>query len=82
MVCRLAAMLRFRMFRISRHYKQADDCDALRTDHLFKLVVDQAPPGSCRVPALVRLKRDEGAQFRRLAVIRSAGSTPIGALTL
>ena len=33
----LSAMLRFRMFAIACGYEDADDCDALRTDPLFKL---------------------------------------------
>ena len=33
----LAAMLRFRMLAIACGYEDADDCDALRTDPLFKL---------------------------------------------
>ena len=33
----LAAMLRFRMFAIACGYEDADDCDALRADPLFKL---------------------------------------------
>ena len=36
-------MLRFRMFAIACGYEDADDCDALRTDPLFKLAVGRAP---------------------------------------
>ena len=39
----LPAMLRFRMFAIACGYEDADDCDALRTDPLFKLAVGRAP---------------------------------------
>ena len=35
----LPAMLRFRMFAIACGYEDADDCDALREDPLFKLAV-------------------------------------------
>ena len=45
----LPAMLRFRMFAIACGYEDADDCDALREDPLFKLAVGQAPE-SGRVP--------------------------------
>ena len=37
----LPAMLRFRMFAIACGYEDADDCDALRGDPLFKLAVGQ-----------------------------------------
>ena len=33
----LSAMLRFRMLAIACGYEDADDCDALRTDPLFKV---------------------------------------------
>ena len=39
----LPAMLRFRMFAIACGYEDADDCDALRGDPLFKLAVGRAP---------------------------------------
>ena len=39
----LPAMLRFRMFAIACGYDDADDCDALRGDPLFKLVLGRAP---------------------------------------
>ena len=38
----LAAMLRFRMQAIACGYEDADDCDSLRTDPMFKLGVRQA----------------------------------------
>ena len=38
----LPAMLRFRMFAIACGYEDADDCDALRGDPLFKLAVGRA----------------------------------------
>ena len=39
----LPVMLRFRMFAIACGYEDADDCDALRGDPLFKLAVGRAP---------------------------------------
>ena len=47
-------MLRFRMFAIARGYEDADDCDALRGDPLFKLAVGRAPESGrdlCSQPA-------------------------------
>ena len=38
----LPAMLRFRMFAIACGYEDADDCDDLRADPLFKLAVGRA----------------------------------------
>ncbi len=44
----LPAMLRFRMFAIACGYEDADDCDDLRADPLFKLAVGRAPESGCR----------------------------------
>ena len=55
----LAAMLRFRMFAIACGYEDADDCDALRVDPLFKLAVGRAPESGrnlCSQPAMSRLE--------------------------
>ena len=55
----LSAMLRFRMFAIACGYEDADDCDALRTDPLFKLAVGQAPVSGrplCSQPTMSRLE--------------------------
>ena len=55
----LSAMLRFRMFAIACGYEDADDCDALRTDPLFKLAVGQAPESGrplCSQPTMSRLE--------------------------
>ena len=38
----LSAMLRFRMLAIACGYEDGDDCDALRTDPLFKLASGKA----------------------------------------
>ena len=55
----LPAMLRFRMFAIACGYEVADDCDALRTDPLFKLAVGRAPESGrdlCSQPTMSRLE--------------------------
>ena len=55
----LPAMLRFRMFAIACGYEDADDCDALRTDLLFKLAVGRAPESGralCSQPTMSQLE--------------------------
>ena len=55
----LAAMLRFRMLAIACGYEDADDCDALRTDPLFKLAAGKAPESGrdlCSQPTMSRLE--------------------------
>ena len=55
----LPAMLRFRMFAIACGYEDADDCDALRGDPLFKLAVGRAPESGrdlCSQPTMNRLE--------------------------
>ena len=55
----LPGMLRFRMFAIACGYEDADDCDALRTDPLFKLAVGQSPESGralCSQPTMSRLE--------------------------
>ena len=55
----LAAMLRFRMFAIACGYEDADDCNALRSDPLFKLAVGRAPESGrdlCSQPTMSRLE--------------------------
>ena len=55
----LPAVLRFRMFAIACGYEDADDCDALRTDPLFKLAVGRAPESGralCSQPTMSRLE--------------------------
>ena len=52
-------MLRFRMLAISNGYEDADDCDALRSDPLFKLAVGRAPESGdalCSQPTMSRLE--------------------------
>ena len=55
----LDEMLMFRMFAISNGYEDADDCDALRKDPLFKLAVGRAPESGdalCSQPTMSRLE--------------------------
>ena len=55
----LPAMLRFRMFAIACGYEDADDCDALRENPLFKLAVGRAPESGrdlCSQPSMSRLE--------------------------
>ena len=53
------ALLRFRIFAIACRYEDADDCDALRGDPLFKLAVGRAPESGrdlCSRPTMSRLE--------------------------
>jgi Transposase DDE domain group 1 len=55
----LAQMLRFRMFAIAAGYEDADDCDALRGDPIFKLAVGRGPETGeplCSQPTMSRLE--------------------------
>jgi hypothetical protein len=55
----LAEMLRFRMLAIACGYEDADDCDSLRADPLFKLAVGRAPESGddlCSQPTMSRLE--------------------------
>jgi hypothetical protein len=55
----LAGMLRFRMLAIACGYDDADDCDTLRFDPLFKLAVGRAPESGtdlCSQPTMSRLE--------------------------
>jgi hypothetical protein len=55
----IADMLRFRMFAIAAGYEDADDCDALRTDPIFKLAVGRGPQAGdplCSQPTMSRLE--------------------------
>ncbi|MGH6961497.1 MAG: IS1380 family transposase, partial [Dongiaceae bacterium] len=55
----LAEMLRFRMFAIAAGYEDADDCDALRSDPIFKLAVGRGPQTGaalCSQPTMSRLE--------------------------
>jgi len=52
-------MLKTRMFAIAAGYEDADDCDALRTDPVFKMAVGRAPETGdplCSQPTMSRLE--------------------------
>jgi hypothetical protein len=52
-------MLRFRMLAIACGYEDADDCDSLRRDPLFKLAVGRVPESGralCSQPTMSRLE--------------------------
>ncbi len=56
---KLAEMLRFRMLAIACGYEDANDCDSLRFDPLFKLAVGHAPQSGhelCSQPTMSRLE--------------------------
>jgi hypothetical protein len=55
----IADMLRFRMFAIAAGYEDADDCDALRQDPIFKLATGRGPETGaalCSQPTMSRLE--------------------------
>lgn len=55
----MADMLRFRIFAIADGYEDADDCDALRQDPIFKLAVGRGPETGealCSQPTMSRLE--------------------------
>ena len=60
----LPAMLRFRMFAIACGYEDADDCDALRADPLFKLAVGRAPESGRDLRSQPTMSRLENAPSR------------------
>jgi len=87
----LAEMLRFRMLAIACGYEDADDCDALRHDPLFKLAVGRAPESGdplCSQPTMSRCEnmpsRTEAARMTATLVDTFCRSfaTPPGAITL
>jgi hypothetical protein len=52
-------MLRYRMFAIAAGYEDADDCDALRHDPVFKMALGRAPETGqplCSQPTMSRLE--------------------------
>src|SRR6202162_213200 len=52
-------MLRLRMFAIAAGYEDADDCDTLRDDPIFKMAVGHAPESGdplCSQPTMSRLE--------------------------
>jgi len=55
----IAEMIRFRIFAIAAGYADADDCDSLRQDPLFKLAVGRLPESGdplCSQPTMSRLE--------------------------
>ena len=55
----MVEMLRLRMFLIAAGYEEGDDCDALRSDPVFKLAVGRLPetaPALCSQPTMSRLE--------------------------
>ncbi len=52
-------MLKTRMFAIAAGYEDADDCDALRSDPIFKMALGRAPETGdplCSQPTMSRLE--------------------------
>jgi hypothetical protein len=69
----LAEMLRFRMFAIAAGYEDADDCDALRSDPIFKLAVGRGPETGeplCSQPTMSRL--ENRVSWRTLVRLQAA----------
>jgi hypothetical protein len=59
----LEEMLRLRMFSIAAGYEDADDCDSLRHDPIFKMAVGRAPESGnalCSQPTMSRLENAPG----------------------
>jgi hypothetical protein len=55
----IVEMLRLRMFLIAAGYEDADDCDSLRTDPVFKMAVGRLPESGdalCSQPTMSRLE--------------------------
>jgi hypothetical protein len=66
----LEEMLRLRMFAIAAGYEDADDCDWLRYDPIFKMAVGHAPESGdplCSQPTMSRLE-NAPSNARRHAV--------------
>jgi hypothetical protein len=56
-------MLRFRMLAIAAGYEDADDCDSLRSDPVFKMAVGRCPESGealCSQPTMSRLENAPG----------------------
>jgi hypothetical protein len=56
-------MLRLRMFAIAAGYEDADDCDSLRDDPVFKMAVGRLPESGdalCSQPTMSRLENTPG----------------------
>ena len=55
----IAEMMRFRVFAIAAGYADADDCDSLRTEPVFKMAVGRLPESGdplCSQPTMSRLE--------------------------
>ena len=85
----LAEMLRFRMLAVACGYEDADDCDSLRFDPLFKLAVGRAPESGralCSQPTMSRLEnmpsRIEAARMTAAQVGIFCGSFPQAPTTI
>jgi hypothetical protein len=55
----IAEMIRFRIFAIAAGYEDADDCDSLRGDPMFKMAVGRLPESGaalCSQPTMSRLE--------------------------
>jgi Transposase DDE domain group 1 len=69
----IADMLRFRIFAIAAGYEDADDCDALRQDPIFKLALGRGPQTGealCSQPTMSRL--ENRVSWRTLARLLAA----------
>jgi hypothetical protein len=69
----IAEMLRFRMFAIAAGYADADDCDSLRRDPIFKLAVGRGPESGeplCSQPTMSRL--ENRVSLRTLVKLQAA----------
>jgi Transposase DDE domain group 1 len=69
----IAEMLRFRLFAIAAGYEDADDCDALRGDPIFKLAVGRSPETGdplCSQPTMSRL--ENRVSWRTLVRLQAA----------
>jgi hypothetical protein len=59
----LAEMIRFRTLLIAAGYEDANDCDAVRVDPVFKMAVGRLPesaPDLCSQPTMCRLENMPG----------------------
>jgi Transposase DDE domain group 1 len=69
----IAEMLRFRMLAIAAGYADADDCDSLRSDPVFKLAAGRAPETGeplCSQPTMSRL--ENRVSWRTLVRLQAA----------
>ncbi|MGH8518864.1 MAG: IS1380 family transposase, partial [Panacagrimonas sp.] len=69
----LEDMLRLRMFAIAAGYEDANDCDKLRTDPVFKMAVGRAPASGERLCSQPTMSRLENAPSR-IEIARMMGA--------